>query len=702
MKRSLALLALATVSACQVHQDPFEDPPASCPVAPALPPQQGLSDEVNAPQPRTQPAPPQPYLAGHGLVTTPNALLVADEANGNLVALDRTTLAVTATWSIGARASQIVSDGSVAWVTVRGENRVVRLDIASGKTDSFVVGVEPTGIALNATKDMLVVAVAGTRKLVVLDPTTGALLGEHATGERPLAVAMTTAGDLTVVHQTEPPMLFKLGNKGQLTDNSTGTGLTLDSMGNHCLDQQGAGVRATRAVAAVADPETAAFAIAHIVVSPGSDASVEAANQPVDPDACNGQQPGGNAYGSGGGGGGAGVSKGMNGTMMLGSQACSFGARRPAEAAVTRVSTVADVGSAWSPLEVGPVRLGGRALAASIDQPSDLAFHPTMRVALMPGMGSDNAVLIDTQSGQTFGVITLADDAAPRAVAFSEDGTKAWLLETHRFRVAEVDLTPVSTMKFGAPLQLKPARESALFGKDPLPLEARLGRRTFFNARNVRLSHDNQFACATCHLDGGDDKQVWFIADGPRQTPVLAGRLNGTGPFNWKGSQVVLKNNMKDTVHRMGGKGLTQAELDSLEKFLLVGLTLPPNPNLAADGKLTEQQARGKLVFDDPTAGCASCHTPGSGTDGALHDVGTGTQTDDLVAKLRSQSIETSRAFNTPTLRGLFTSAPYFHDGSAATLEAVLQRTSDSGLMGNTKGLSSQSRADLIAYLLTL
>lgn len=56
--------------------------------------------------------------------------------------------------------------------------------------------------------------------------------------------------------------------------------------------------------------------------------------------------------------------------------------------------------------------------------------------------------------------------------------------------------------------------------------------------------------------------------------------------------------------------------------------------------------------------------------------------------------------FNTPSLRGLRLTAPYLHDGSAPTLEALLEMTD--GLMGQTSHLTHEERADLIFYLKTL
>ena len=51
---------------------------------------------------------------------------------------------------------------------------------------------------------------------------------------------------------------------------------------------------------------------------------------------------------------------------------------------------------------------------------------------------------------------------------------------------------------------------------------------------------------------------------------------------------------------------------------------------------------------------------------------------------------------HSPTLRGIFATPPYFHDGSAATLDDVVARLSVSS------ALSAADQADLVAFLKTL
>ena len=61
---------------------------------------------------------------------------------------------------------------------------------------------------------------------------------------------------------------------------------------------------------------------------------------------------------------------------------------------------------------------------------------------------------------------------------------------------------------------------------------------------------------------------------------------------------------------------------------------------------------------------------------------------------------ETTQKFNTPSLRGLWMTPPYLHDGSAQTLEEVLEKTN--GTMGTVSFLTKKQTRNLIAYLKTL
>ena len=59
-------------------------------------------------------------------------------------------------------------------------------------------------------------------------------------------------------------------------------------------------------------------------------------------------------------------------------------------------------------------------------------------------------------------------------------------------------------------------------------------------------------------------------------------------------------------------------------------------------------------------------------------------------------------AIDTPTLLGVWQSAPYLHDGSAVTLRDVLTTRNPEGRHGDTSRLSESELDELVAYLLEL
>jgi mono/diheme cytochrome c family protein len=101
---------------------------------------------------------------------------------------------------------------------------------------------------------------------------------------------------------------------------------------------------------------------------------------------------------------------------------------------------------------------------------------------------------------------------------------------------------------------------------------------------------------------------------------------------------------------------------------------------------------RGRATFD---AKCASCHVGGSGTDndsGRLHaPAETGM---DGAYAMRTKN----RAYRTTPLRGLAHHPPYFHDGSAKSLDAVVAHYD----RVRSLGLDAAQKKDLVEYLKSL
>ena len=104
-----------------------------------------------------------------------------------------------------------------------------------------------------------------------------------------------------------------------------------------------------------------------------------------------------------------------------------------------------------------------------------------------------------------------------------------------------------------------------------------------------------------------------------------------------------------------------------------------------------EAVARGEEQFND--LGCRSCHPQPFFTDRQIHDVGTGDP-----AKERNSHGRGTR-FDTPSLRALWLTAPYFHDGSAASLAEVLRTGTVHDIAGD---VTEEEIENLLAYLLAL
>ncbi|MFO0744459.1 MAG: hypothetical protein U1F43_02150 [Myxococcota bacterium] len=317
-----------------------------------------------------------------------------------------------------------------------------------------------------------------------------------------------------------------------------------------------------------------------------------------------------------------------------------------------------------------------------VDQPSDIVAHPTEPLVLVAAAGSDELVALHDQGG-VIGRVSVG--AAPRAVAIGEDGLTAYVLEGDDFSVSAIDLTPMRDGWLVADdMHLL---RSGTFGEDPLAPELRFGRRLFHHREN-RHRLDAVLACASCHVDGGDDGLTWTIDGVPRQTPSLAGRLVGTAPFGWLGAKPTLADEMRAGFGRMGiadPTAFSDAELKALEDYLERGLVAPRNPNRRAVP--TQAEVRGRALFMRSEGGCVTCHSGPMLADGQSWDVGT-----DLVVPPATTAV----GVDTPSLLGVWATAPYLHDGRAPTLEKLLEQH------GGAEALTAAERDALAAWLRTL
>ena len=262
--------------------------------------------------------------------------------------------------------------------------------------------------------------------------------------------------------------------------------------------------------------------------------------------------------------------------------------------------------------------------------------------------------------------------AGPTAIALHEASGRAfvWSQFAHSLTTLALDASaPIAAASLALPRTAP---------RDPV---VERGRALFHAVADARISADGR-ACASCHPDGRDDGLLWSSPDGPRQTPMLAGRVAGTAPYGWSGAGADVPAHLKKTFRRLGGKGLTGDDRDALIAYV----TAMPTPEISEKGNDAKLLARGEAIFRSDEAGCAGCHGgDGRSPDGDRHDVKSRARGDRLAS------------FDTPSLRFVGGTPPYFHDGRYASLRDLLVKSE--GKMGNTAHLRDDELAALEAYV---
>jgi cytochrome c peroxidase len=268
-----------------------------------------------------------------------------------------------------------------------------------------------------------------------------------------------------------------------------------------------------------------------------------------------------------------------------------------------------------------------------------------------------------------------------------------------------------------------------------------LGRYLFYD---TRMSVNGKFSCATCH------KQELAFTDGQSVGVGATGEKHPRGPMS-------LVNIAYSTALTWNDPTMTELEAQALlpmfgdhpvelglrkdDRFLptiredqkyktLFAEAFPDRPDpfkltsvvmaLASfersiisarspydryhyyreDNAISESAKRGEIMFHSQRVSCFRCHGgfnfAGEGRDAEFHNTGVSPG---------------PGKFKAPTLRNIALTAPYMHDGSMPTLDAVLDHYSGGGryrdnpekdlLLGGFE-LSAEQRHDLIEFLKTL
>jgi cytochrome c peroxidase len=274
------------------------------------------------------------------------------------------------------------------------------------------------------------------------------------------------------------------------------------------------------------------------------------------------------------------------------------------------------------------------------------------------------------------------------------------------------------------------------------PEKVALGRQLFFDER---LSGDGTKSCYSCHvcekgLTDGLAKAVGaFNKQLPRSSPTLwnigyhkefywdgrSASLEKQAMAAWTGAnmgakadEIVVKLNalegyrsqFQNVFHTDVTADNMMKAIAAFERTIISGNTAWDRYRAGDQTAINQSAFRGSNIFQ--AIKCNNCHDGVLFTDQQYHNVGIGMdqkEPDPGRSKVTNKPEETG-AFKTPTLRDIAKSAPYFHDGSVATLEEAVDLMLAGGKPNQSLDkknlqphkLDAQMREDLLNFLRSL
>jgi YVTN family beta-propeller protein len=325
------------------------------------------------------------------------------------------------------------------------------------------------------------------------------------------------------------------------------------------------------------------------------------------------------------------------------------------------------------------ITCGGSEMVTVVDVPRLIRY-----ARVHPG---SNAQDLSASANYVVGRIPVGHD--PRGVTLTRDGSKLLVANRLEDTISVIDTKTdrvVSTITVSGPKNLSVLRH---------------GEQTFYTSH---YSFQGQIGCANCHIDSTFDGLTWdlepdgFGRDVVDNRPIEA--VKNTEPFKWNGGNPNLPTECGPRTEKYFWRAENYDDL-TLADLVVYIRSLPARPNRwrAPHGELTGAQERGRALFvrDKDKFGnaipetnrCVFCHSGPQGTNQKSFDVGTRKSTDN------------TGMLDTPQLTNIAITAPYLHDGSAATLEQIWTVFNLQDKHGRTNDLTKDELNDLIEYLRT-
>lgn len=558
--------------------------------------------------------------------------------------LDATTGAAIKTIQVGhvPRGFSLSPDGSRLFVTNSWDDTLSVIDTASLQVlATWHVGAEPSSVLEDHAGRYLFVANRISNDVAVLNPQTGAEIKRLAAGRGASYMALSPDGrKLYVTHVYPNPSAYPREPASEITVIDTQRAAVIERMQLHSI----AGVF-------------------HVAISADGRLGIAAELHPKNLVPLAHLEHGG----------------AFEDTLML------FGADVGNQAVEVPLDELERYAARPFGVAITPdksrlyVSSSGSEIVTVIDLPRLLRYVHTHRAPFVQDLAaSANYVITRIHVGHD-----------PRGLLVTRDGGKVMVANRLEDTISVID---TRTNRLSSTIQLAgPAKLSVL----------RYGEQTFYT---TRYSFQGQIGCANCHIDSTFDGLEWDLEPDGFGRDIVDNRLiedlKGTEPYKWNGGNPNLPTECGPRTERYFWRSANYDDL-TLADLVTYMLSLPPRPNRwkLPGYELTPAQSRGKAIFERTTDNfghpiplrnrCSYCHSGPKGTDQKSFDVGTRKPTDDM------------SSFDTPQLTNVALTAPYLHDGSAATLEEIWTVFNPDDKHGRTNDLTKDELNDLIEYLRT-
>lgn len=577
-----------------------------------------------------------------------NRLWVVNQDNDSVSLFDVVTNAKVAEINVGSKPRSIaVAPNGRIWVTNKGASTISIIDpgtLAVVQTVTLTYGAQPFGLAFAPTGGVGYVALEGAGKLLRFDAATAAQTGSVDVGMNVRHLSINSAGSKIYVsrfitprltgEETATPQMSSGGgeivvvNAATLTVNKT---MLLRSSDKPDTEVQGRGI-----------PNY----LGPLVLSP---------------DGVNGWTP----------------SKQDNLQRGIQRDGNNLTFQNTVRAISSRIDLTTDTEDYAARIDHDNAGVASTALFDKYGAYLFVALETNREVAVVDGYFRRDLFRIPV-------------GLAPQGLALSPDGLTLYV---NNFTARTVTVLDISKLINESKNTVTTVATYNSVATEKLAANVLKGKQLFYDAKDTRLALDSYISCAACHNDGGQDGRVWDLTgfgEGLRNTIGLNGHAGtGQGFLHWSANFDEVQDFEGQIRNLAGGTGLmtdaqfntgtrnqplgdpkagVSTDLDALAAYVTSLNSVSASPFRNPDGTLTTDGAAGKTLFQSQN--CAQCH-------GGANFTNSGAANPQVIGTIKPTSGGrlggALTGIDIPTLRDLWATGPYLHDGSATTLSAAVR-----------------------------